>query len=173
MNRTATTAEAPRVDRLGFPLKPCGRCGGSGEHSFNRMHGSTCFGCSGTGWAYATKKVAVARADYAKAVKDARRPVVAALEPGQEFTRDLTYSGVAAEGAAWSRVASISPSPRVAGVTRIGVEGTPGYECYTTPRYFVVLEDGTVLDLPGNLVVGRRGVAVDVAPFLAQAGVAR
>lgn len=27
----------------------CGRCGGSGQYSFNMMHGTTCFGCGGVG----------------------------------------------------------------------------------------------------------------------------
>ena len=27
----------------------CGRCGGSGQHSFHLMHGTTCFGCNGSG----------------------------------------------------------------------------------------------------------------------------
>lgn len=27
----------------------CGRCGGTGKYSFNMMHGSTCYGCSGAG----------------------------------------------------------------------------------------------------------------------------
>ncbi len=30
-------------------LKTCGRCGGSGKHSYCEMHGDTCFGCGGTG----------------------------------------------------------------------------------------------------------------------------
>jgi len=30
-------------------VKVCGRCGGSGRYSWNRMHGSRCYGCSGVG----------------------------------------------------------------------------------------------------------------------------
>lgn len=32
-----------------FETKTCDRCGGSGSHSFNLMHGSRCYGCGGTG----------------------------------------------------------------------------------------------------------------------------
>lgn len=32
-----------------FETTPCGRCGGGGSYSFNLMHGSTCYGCGGTG----------------------------------------------------------------------------------------------------------------------------
>ena len=28
----------------------CGRCGGSGEYSWNATDGSMCYGCNGTGW---------------------------------------------------------------------------------------------------------------------------
>ena len=32
-----------------FETEKCGRCGGSGNYSFNMMHGSTCYGCGGSG----------------------------------------------------------------------------------------------------------------------------
>lgn len=40
------------TDSNGFEVQPCGRCGGSGHYSFNLMHGTTCFGCSGKGFKY-------------------------------------------------------------------------------------------------------------------------
>ena len=30
--------------------KICSRCGGSGNHSYNPIHGSTCFKCNGLGY---------------------------------------------------------------------------------------------------------------------------
>ena len=38
----------------------CGRCGGSGEYSYNAMHGSRCYGCNGTGYKL-TKRGAAAQ----------------------------------------------------------------------------------------------------------------
>jgi hypothetical protein len=32
---------------LKYETKSCGRCGGSGSYSYNSMHGSVCYGCSG------------------------------------------------------------------------------------------------------------------------------
>lgn len=32
---------------LVYETETCGRCGGSGHYSYNMMHGTTCFGCSG------------------------------------------------------------------------------------------------------------------------------
>ena len=35
---------------MGMKLSPtCGRCGGSGQYSFNQIDGSTCYGCRGSG----------------------------------------------------------------------------------------------------------------------------
>src|SRR5262245_52118862 len=47
---TATTApaKAPKM-AIHYDQQTCGRCGGSGRYSYNTMHGSTCYGCAGTG----------------------------------------------------------------------------------------------------------------------------
>jgi hypothetical protein len=45
-----TNAENVRKRVLRLKLGPtCGRCGGSGNYSYNQMHGTTCFGCAGIG----------------------------------------------------------------------------------------------------------------------------
>lgn len=36
--------------------KTCSRCGGSGNHSYNPIHGSTCFKCNGLGYVKIEKK---------------------------------------------------------------------------------------------------------------------
>ena len=42
-----------------FESKVCSRCGGSGSYSYCSMYGTTCFGCSGSGWKL-TKRGAMA-----------------------------------------------------------------------------------------------------------------
>lgn len=32
-----------------FETKTCGRCGGTGKHSYNQVHGDMCYGCGGSG----------------------------------------------------------------------------------------------------------------------------
>lgn len=32
-----------------YEKETCGRCAGTGSHSYNQVHGSTCFGCGGSG----------------------------------------------------------------------------------------------------------------------------
>ncbi|VVB52868.1 Uncharacterised protein [uncultured archaeon] len=38
-----------------FETETCGRCGGSGRHSYCQMYGDTCFGCSGSGKRYSKR----------------------------------------------------------------------------------------------------------------------
>jgi len=54
-------------------LPPCGRCNGSGRHSFNQIHGSICYGCDGRGSVRPAKgQEAAVLVEAAKAAKDGR-----------------------------------------------------------------------------------------------------
>jgi len=57
---TQTLTAPPKLDKDGFPLVTCRRCGGSGSHSFNAITGSVCFGCSGSGLQHKAGRVRVA-----------------------------------------------------------------------------------------------------------------
>ena len=46
-----------------FEAETCGRCGGSGNYSFNQIDGTRCYGCGGSGIKL-TKRGAAARAFY-------------------------------------------------------------------------------------------------------------
>ena len=46
-----------------FEFTTCGRCGGSGQYSFNQIDGTRCYGCGGTGLKL-TKRGAAAKAHY-------------------------------------------------------------------------------------------------------------
>ncbi len=58
---------------LGFEIQTCSRCGGSGSYSYNMMHGSRCYGCSGTGKVF-TKRGSMA---YARFQENLKKPVSA------------------------------------------------------------------------------------------------
>jgi hypothetical protein len=77
-----------KVSKLGFELKTCGRCGGCGSYSWCQMHGSTCFGCGGTGYVL-TKRGAAAKAFYMQALV---KPV-ADLQVGDWVLESLTLCG--------------------------------------------------------------------------------
>lgn len=55
------------TNKAGFEVKTCGRCGGSGKHSWNPRDGSVCFGCNGSGQVF-TKRGAAAMAFYRESV---------------------------------------------------------------------------------------------------------
>jgi DnaJ-class molecular chaperone len=42
-------------ERKNKGYKTCLRCSGSGNHSYNPIHGSTCFKCNGLGYVKITK----------------------------------------------------------------------------------------------------------------------
>lgn len=48
-------------DKPLFEAVVCSRCCGTGNYSFNMVHGTTCYGCSGAGWKL-TKRGAAAQA---------------------------------------------------------------------------------------------------------------
>ena len=44
-----TTKQTATKEEIEYEKETCGRCGGNGKYSFNRMTGNRCFGCSGRG----------------------------------------------------------------------------------------------------------------------------
>lgn len=82
-----------------FETQTCSRCGGSGNYSFNLMHGSRCYGCAGSGTVY-TKRGKAARARF----HDALKVEPAKVQPGWLVCwSDLTLSGKQK----WVRVADV------------------------------------------------------------------
>ena len=79
-----------------FETMSCGRCGGSGQHSYCQMHGTTCFGCGGRGKVY-TKR---GRAAVAYLVK-LRTKKVTDVKAGMFIKID---------GGKWRKVISANPS---------------------------------------------------------------
>lgn len=53
------------VNKMGFEIETCSRCGGSGQYSYNQMTGSRCFKCHGQKYSL-TKRGAAAREFFTK-----------------------------------------------------------------------------------------------------------
>jgi hypothetical protein len=68
-----------------FESATCGRCGGSGNYSYNQVNGTTCFGCGGAG-VKLTKRGSAAKAFYV----ESQQVPVADLKPGM-FVWDDTW----------------------------------------------------------------------------------
>lgn len=153
------------VDRYGFPVRECTRCGGCGQYSFNPMHGTVCFKCSGTGLQHSTKRVRDAYAEFNAARRAAVRPTLAGVEAGDQITFDLTYNGIRSD-ADFQTVAAITVTPKRCGSSLIGTDESQRVYHY---EHAVSFTDGSHRVTSGNVIVGRRGVKVDPAPFVAKA----
>lgn len=53
---------------LGFEVKTCSRCGGSGQYSYNQIDGSRCYGCNGDKIQH-TKRGKAAKLFYVESLK--------------------------------------------------------------------------------------------------------
>lgn len=82
-----------------FESQTCGRCGGTGHHSFNQVNGSTCFGCGGSGVTL-TKRGSAARHFYLESLV---KPV-AAIAVGDFVFSSVTFGG----RDVWCRVDAIN-----------------------------------------------------------------
>ena len=60
------------VDKYGWPVETCRRCGGTGRYSYCQMYGDTCFECSGAGVVIAYGKAATIRSEYSNEVREQR-----------------------------------------------------------------------------------------------------
>jgi hypothetical protein len=170
-----------KVDRFGFPIRPCTRCGGSGTHSYNSRDGNRCYGCSGSGWQHPRGKVGQAWEAFVAAVREQRRPSVGRLAAGDEITFDQTHTGRPTPDAVWHTVAALEvDQTRAAGWMAVfPLHSQPehadhdhrtGCECYIETAWYATLTfaDGTSRQVTTNSMVIRKG-AVDPAPFVEQA----
>jgi hypothetical protein len=87
-----------------FENKPCSRCGGSGHYSFNLMHGSTCYGCSGRGYQL-TARGAAASGFYKKLMTR----TVDQLQPG-DYIWEMVVTAGCSVGYHWGKVISTDPT---------------------------------------------------------------
>jgi hypothetical protein len=80
--------------KVEYEKEDCGRCGGSGQYSYNSMHGSRCYGCGGSGKRL-TKRGAAAK-KFADAMLDVKIEHLAgrsAIYVDQLCGRRLRFTG--------------------------------------------------------------------------------
>lgn len=89
-----------------FETETCGRCGGSGQYSYNPMNGTRCFGCGGTGLSL-TKRGKAAKAFLTSLLQ---KPL-SEIRPGDNI---MTATGSMGLGPnRWHYVVSIEPSKTI------------------------------------------------------------
>ena len=139
------------------PTKPCTRCGGSGEYSYNERDGVRCWGCNGSGEMWADDATARAVAAWREAKQLATNPTVADLVPGDLVVLDRatfdrptlrqrfdTTNEIAT-------VDHVEPTELVVGAEGVRVTGLVG-----APVVKVVLADGTECLTTADSMVRRR-----------------
>ena len=161
----AHCADHPHIDevrreRNGFPIESCGRCGGSGHYSYNTMHGTVCYGCSGSGVRIARGAVKH-HAAWRDAVRAAVRVITQDLQPG-----DRVRPWGDRDPAAERTVATIERTTE-----RCGWSTAPDGTETTTAVYVMLRFEGEDAPLRrgGNALWHRLGVRIDPAPYVERA----
>ena len=161
-------------DRHGFPVGPCRRCGGSGEFSYNPVHGTMCYGCQGRGKQYMVPKH---HAAWREAVRAAVRVVTQDLVPGDVVRRwgDRDNEGRPTPGrtvvavrrtdepCAWST--GSRPDLRDVPLSQLPPEVVTGW--YTLVTWDE--PDAEPRRENGMQLWHREGVRIDPAPYVARA----
>lgn len=152
-----------RVCKFGFPIRTCGRCGGSGKYSYNAMHGDRCYGCSGTGVVH-TAKGAKAFAAWRQAWKRATEVTGSGVGGTEGVAVGDQIRRYRAKDEAWRTVTAVQLTDEAVGWSNVNGEKVD-------VRYaaLVTLDDGTTVRM-GAETWSRKGT-VDKAEFLRLAGV--
>lgn len=139
------------VNKFGFPLEVCSRCHGTGNYSYNEVDGTTCYGCSGSGFKI-IKRAEKAYSAFRNAYKEAQTPQVMNLQIGDQIK--LIYIG-------WCCVTKITKTNQVCGCSVVD-----GVECDFIYRYEVEFDNAESKTFSGNQLVQRKAT-LDPTPFLA------
>jgi hypothetical protein len=96
-------------------MEDCRRCGGTGLHSFNRSHGSVCYGCAGRKIAR-TAEAKVASEKLKTLASELASVAAAELEPGAVIRENGRRKG-------WSEVVSVEPDELNVGRVHVFLSG--------------------------------------------------
>lgn len=154
----------PSVDRYGFPLQVCGRCGGSGKHSYNQLHGDVCYGCNGHGVRH-TRKAHKEFQAWSYALKRQREAMGDSLQVGDELAILAATGVMSTKVVGWHKIVSIEIQDVECGWSISFDED--GIE-QRTPTGWVMLitfDDGERIQSSTNAIFRRKGW-VDPAPYV-------
>lgn len=142
-----------KIDRDGFPIEACGRCGGTGTYPSSAWNG-VCLGCSGQCYTWPAGKVAQLAATWLS-----ERTAMATVTPAVRYS--YTEDGVRTQGAGvavgdqirlndeeWRTVAAVRATALVVGQTFIGL--TPGYLAGVTLQTVITFADGSTVTSRGE-----------------------
>lgn len=142
------------TDKHGFPLEDCGRCGGSGHHSYCSRFGTKCFDCGGNEVRISKGAAEKHVLAYNAAVEKLRRCEISDVKPGDQIRpwgNDMPFREVATV----RRTALI-----------VGLCWTGGALRSMTLEHYVTYTDGGTARIWGTLLRRRVTTPVDPAPYV-------
>ena len=157
----------PLTDRYGFPVEVCGRCGGSGQFSYNQIDGSRCYGCDGKKVRH-TRKARTQFQSWAADLKAIRRATGASLQVGDELAI-VKCTGIFTEKVVgWHTITQIDHTGEECGWS-ISIDPATGSEVRTPTawRMLVTFDDGELAHTSTNSLFRRKGW-IDPAPYVAK-----
>jgi hypothetical protein len=157
----------PLTDRYGFPVEVCGRCGGTGQFSYNQIHGSRCYGCDGKKVRH-TRKARTQFQSWAADLKAIRRATGASLQVGDELAI-VKCTGIFTEKVVgWHTITQIDHTGEECGWS-ISIDPATGSEVRTPTawRMLVTFDDGELAHTSTNSLFRRKGW-IDPAPYVAK-----
>ena len=167
MNNTSTaTMKLETTDLTAkFETQACGRCGGSGRHSYCQMYGTTCFGCHGSGRVYSKRgEVAI------KFLNESRTVKAGDIKPGWL----MLYNGGPSAKSGWKTVREIIKQ----GSARYMDKVTGQWMCYMDivldGVIMSVFPDSTVLAVPSRAnLIETKAAALQYQATLTKTGTVR
>lgn len=151
----------PTTDRYGFPVEVCGRCGGTGQHSYNQMHGSVCYGCDGKQVRH-TKKARPQFQAWAGEVRKQQQAVGHAIQVGDELA---VHEGYARKIVGWRSVVAVETTEDACGWSIERGENGEDIKTPTAWGMLITFDDGEVERSATNNCYRRRGW-IDPVPYV-------
>lgn len=171
---TNGTSTLTRPTKPIWPTKECGRCGGTGRYSWCQMYGDTCFNCSGSGRAFANKKVAEIVIGYRASLKAQREAIAQDIAPGQKvYVSDGRLQSRKDGNGEWVEVFEVTiPDMQQWSGKSVRTMNGHRHEVVTSWRTVITLVDGTVHQNSGNAILRTFAEGIDPAPFMARCAAA-
>lgn len=161
---TATACAA--TDRYGFPIQTCGRCGGTGQFSYNQMHGSRCYGCNGRGVRH-TREAGKQFQAWSHDLKQLRQALGKNLKVGDELAIEQATGLFSAKLLGWHTVTSVHRSDKACGWSIRRTNGGAEIKLPSMWEMTVTFDDGDTAECSTQTCFRRKGW-IDPAPYIAK-----
>lgn len=156
----------PTTDRFGFPVQVCGRCCGTGKHSYNQVDGDRCYGCNGHGVRHTAKAAKEFKA-WDNEVRARREALGKDIQVGDELAIIEAVGLFNTKVVGWHKVTEVVVTGEERGWT-IGMDAE-GNETRTANTWAMTIrfDDGEETKCCTQSCFRRRGW-IDPAPYVAR-----